>query len=99
VLDLTATLTPAQVQALAGTLESLEKRKGSQLAVLIVPSTQPEAIEQYSMRVAEAWKLAGGDVCQTVLKYNAGHQAEKMTEAGAAYCARVRGLMASASLN
>ena len=49
--------------------------------------------------LAEAWRLAGGDVCQTVLKYNSGHQAEKMTEAAAAYCTRVRGLMASASLN
>jgi soluble lytic murein transglycosylase-like protein len=49
--------------------------------------------------LAEAWRLAGGDVCHTVLKYNAGHQAEKMTEAANAYCARVRGLMASASLN
>ena len=55
-MDLTATLTPAQVQALADTLESLEKRKGSQLAVLIVP-TQPETIEQYGIRVASQWKL------------------------------------------
>ncbi len=57
VVDLTATLTPAQVQALTETLESLEKRKGSQLAVLMVPTTQPETIEQYGIRVASQWKL------------------------------------------
>jgi soluble lytic murein transglycosylase-like protein len=48
--------------------------------------------------LAEAWKLANGDLCQTVLKYNAGHQAVKMTEAATEYCARVRTLMSSASL-
>jgi uncharacterized protein len=57
VIDLTATLTPAQAQALVETLEDLEKRKGSQLAVLMVPTTQPESIEQYGIRVAEQWKL------------------------------------------
>jgi uncharacterized protein len=38
-------------------LKDLEKRKGSQIAVLIVPTTEPETIEQYSIRVAEAWKI------------------------------------------
>lgn len=37
VVDLTATLTPAQVQSLTDTLQGFEKRKGSQLAVLLVP--------------------------------------------------------------
>ena len=36
---------------------TFEARKGSQIAVLIVPTTAPEAIEQYSIRVAEAWKI------------------------------------------
>jgi soluble lytic murein transglycosylase-like protein len=49
--------------------------------------------------LAEAWRLASGNVCQTVLKYNAGHQAEKMTQAAGEYCARVRVLMSTASLN
>lgn len=57
VTDLTSTLTPAQVQALTQTLQDFESRKGSQIAVLIIPSTQPETIEQYSIRVAEQWKL------------------------------------------
>jgi soluble lytic murein transglycosylase-like protein len=49
--------------------------------------------------LAEAWKLASGNICQTVLKYQAGHNAEKMTQAATEYCARVRVLMSSASLN
>lgn len=57
VTDLTGTLTPAQTARIEQQLQALEQRKGSQIAVLIVPTTQPEAIEQYSMRVAEAWKL------------------------------------------
>ncbi|MDR3390633.1 MAG: YgcG family protein [Sulfuriferula sp.] len=57
VTDLTHTLTPQQTAGIEQQLQALEQRKGSQLAVLIVPTTQPEAIEQYSMRVAEAWKL------------------------------------------
>lgn len=55
--DQTATLSPEQKSALEQTLEGFEARKGSQLAVLIVPTTAPETIEQYALRVAEQWKL------------------------------------------
>ena len=55
--DLTETLTPDQTAKLEQKLAAFEARKGSQIAVLIVPTTQPEAIEQYSIRVAEQWKL------------------------------------------
>ncbi|WP_413436675.1 TPM domain-containing protein [Sulfuriferula sp. GW1] len=57
VTDLTNTLTSAQVAGLEQQLADFEQHKGSQLAVLIVPTTAPEAIEQYGIRVAEAWKL------------------------------------------
>jgi uncharacterized protein len=57
VTDLTGTLTPTQRSNLEETLRAFESLKGAQLAVLIVPTTQPEAIEQYSIRVAEQWKL------------------------------------------
>ncbi len=57
VTDQTDTLTPAQQAELEQTLRAFEARKGSQLAVLIVPTTAPETIEQYSLRVAEQWKL------------------------------------------
>lgn len=56
VTDQTATLTGEQKSALEQTLRSFEARKGSQVAVLIVPSTNPETIEQYALRVAERWK-------------------------------------------
>ena len=57
VVDLTGTLSSGDIAALTQTLKSLESRKGSQIAVLIVPTTQPESIEQYSIRAAEAWKI------------------------------------------
>lgn len=57
VTDLTATLSPSRKQALEQKLAAFEARKGSQVAVLIVPSTKPETIEQYGIRVAEQWKL------------------------------------------
>lgn len=57
VTDLAATLTAQQKAGLEQTLQAFEARKGSQLAVLIVPSTAPETIEQYALRVAEQWKL------------------------------------------
>ena len=57
VTDLTGTLTAAQQAELEQKLTDFEARKGAQIAVLIVPTTQPEQIEQYSIRVVEAWKL------------------------------------------
>jgi uncharacterized protein len=57
VVDQTATLSGSDVAALTQTLKDLETRKGSQIAVLIVPTTEPETIEQFSIRVAEAWKI------------------------------------------
>ena len=57
VVDKTATLSSSDIVSLDQTLKDFEARKGSQVAVLIVPTTQPETIEQYSLRVAEAWKI------------------------------------------
>jgi uncharacterized protein len=57
VTDQAGILAPGQAAALERRLEAFEQRKGSQIAVLIVPSTAPEAIEQYSIRVASAWQL------------------------------------------
>ena len=62
VTDLTATLTREQTAALEQMLQSFEARKGSQIAVLMVPTTEPEAIEQYALRVAEAWKIGRGKI-------------------------------------
>lgn len=57
VTDLTQTLSSQDQLALASKLDAFAKEKGSQIAVLIVPTTQPEDIAQYSIRVAEAWKI------------------------------------------
>ncbi len=57
VTDQTGTLTADQKASLEQTLTAFEASKGSQLAVLMIPSTSPEAIEQYALRVAEQWKL------------------------------------------
>jgi uncharacterized protein len=62
VTDLTGTLTAEQQTALEQKLAAFEARKGSQLAVLIVPTTRPEEIEQYSIRVVDQWKLGRGAV-------------------------------------
>ena len=57
VVDLTGTLSAPESQALTAKLAAWEQKTGNQLAVLVVPSTQPEPIETYSIRVAEAWKI------------------------------------------
>src|SRR2546423_4418281 len=57
VTDLTNTLSPSDQQMLEGKLAAWERDTGNQMAVLIVPSTKPEPIEAYSIRVAEAWKI------------------------------------------
>ena len=57
VTDLTQTLMPEQHAQLEAKLTAFEQLKGSQIAVLIVPSTQPEDIAQFSIRVVDAWKL------------------------------------------
>lgn len=67
VTDLTSTLDAAQQQALETKLAAFEARKGSQIAVLLVPSTQPETIEQFGIRVVDAWKLGRKGVDDGVL--------------------------------
>lgn len=57
ITDLTGTLPAAVAAKLEQRLAAFEAEKGSQVAVLIVPTTQPETIEQYSIRIVEAWKL------------------------------------------
>jgi uncharacterized protein len=57
VTDLTGTLSGEAVSRIETKLANFEASKGSQIAVLIVPTTAPEEIEQYGIRVGEAWKL------------------------------------------
>jgi len=67
VTDLTKTLSDEQQSILENRLAAFEQQKGSQIAVLIVPSTQPEDIAQYSIRVVEQWRLGRKSVDDGVL--------------------------------
>jgi uncharacterized protein len=67
VTDLTGTLTASQAQSLETRLRDFEAFKGSQIAVLILPTTQPETIEQYSIRVADAWKAGRAKIDDGVI--------------------------------
>lgn len=60
VVDTVGLLGPSQREALVERLLNLQRSKGAQLAVLIVDTTQPEAIEAYALRVVEQWKLGRG---------------------------------------
>lgn len=62
VTDQTATLSPQQQASLEQRLADFETRKGSQIVVVIVPTTAQETIEQYSLRVAEQWKIGRGKI-------------------------------------
>ncbi len=57
VTDRTATLDQASTAALEERLKAFEDRTGSQIAVLVISTTEPEEIEQYALRVVEAWQL------------------------------------------
>ena len=57
ITDLTDTLDAGQLASLEAELRAFEQKNGSQIAVLMLPSTEPETIEQYSIRVAERWKI------------------------------------------
>lgn len=67
VIDTTATLDAGQKQALDAKLEAFEKAKGSQVVVLVVPTTQPEDIFDYTQRVGDLWKIGRKDVGDGVL--------------------------------
>jgi uncharacterized protein len=62
VIDRTATLSAAQQQALEAKLAAFESRRGSQMVVLLVPSTAPEDIAAYAQRIGDAWKIGRRDV-------------------------------------
>ena len=67
VVDTTGTLSSGDIAAQSQRLLDFQKRKGSQIAVLIVPTTAPETIEQYSIRAAETWKIGRKKIDDGVL--------------------------------
>ena len=82
VTDLTGTLTETDQAALKAKLQAFEAEKGSQIAVLLVPTTQPEAIEQYSIRVASQWKLGRKGVDDVILIVIAKNDRRSRVEVG-----------------
>lgn len=82
VTDLTGTLTAQQVDQLDAQLTDLEKRKGAQLVVLMVSTTQPDDIDDYSLRVAEANKLGRHGVDDGVLLFIAKNDRQVRIEVG-----------------
>ncbi len=67
VVDSTKTLTSDQIERLSLELRAFEQRKGSQISVVFVPTTRPESIEQYSIRLAERVKAGRSKVDDGVL--------------------------------
>ena len=67
ITDLTATLTAAQSTALENKLAAFEAKKGSQIAVLILPTTQPETIEAFGIRVFDTWKIGRKNINDGVI--------------------------------
>src|SRR5688500_2609664 len=56
----------------------------------------PEINLRYGVAyLAQAWRLAGGQLCQALMKYRAGHREQRMGEHSTVYCARVRAHLAS----
>jgi len=66
-LDLAGVLSSAARERLLARLQTIERQRGSQLAILLVPSTRPEPIEDYSIRVVDEWKLGRRKVDDGVL--------------------------------
>src|SRR5580658_5818696 len=60
ITDLTGTLSGDAVDRIETEIGALEAMRGSRIAVLIVPTTQPEEIEQYGARVVQGWRVARG---------------------------------------
>lgn len=57
----------------------------------------PETNLRYGLKyLAQAYKLAGGDTCGTILRYQAGHRAQSMTRAAQVYCIKVQTILATA---
>jgi uncharacterized membrane protein YgcG len=67
VTDLAGALKPADVQALEAKLAAYEMAKGSQIAIIVLPTTQPEPIADFAQRVGDAWKIGRKGVGDGVL--------------------------------
>jgi uncharacterized protein len=82
VTDLTGTLTAQQTQQLEAKLAALEQRKGAQVVLLMLPSTQPDDIADYATRVFDRWKIGRKGVDDGVLVVVAKDDHRAMIETG-----------------
>lgn len=82
VIDQTGSLSSSEITALEAKLAAFETQKGSQVAVLIVPTTEPEDIAQFGIRVAEAWKIGRKKVDDGVILIVAKHDRKLRIEVG-----------------
>lgn len=57
VTDITGTLSTSEQQSLTQQLQDITQKTRAQVAVLIVPSTGDDSIEQYATRVFDNWRL------------------------------------------
>lgn len=62
VIDQSQTLNTAQAQALERKLSAFEQAHGTQMVILLIPSTQPEDIAAFAQRVGDTWKIGRRDV-------------------------------------
>ncbi len=62
IIDTTATLKAEQVQAIEARLRAFEAARGTQIVVLMVPTTAPEDIADFTQRVGDAWKIGRRDI-------------------------------------
>lgn len=67
IVDRSGTLAAQDLRSIDAELRAFAARRGSQIAVLLVPSTKPETIEQFSLRVAEAWKIGRAKIDDGVI--------------------------------
>jgi uncharacterized protein len=82
VMDLAAVLKPKEIEDLKAKLQRLEQDTTAQVAVLIIPDLQGEAIEKYSLRVANTWKLGQKGLNNGVLLLFVMHDRKVRIEVG-----------------
>lgn len=62
VMDQTGSLAAADVAALEQQLQTFEQQRGTQIVVLVLPSTAPEDIADFTQRLGDAWKIGRREV-------------------------------------
>jgi len=67
VTDLASTLSQPQRESIEQKLSIYESQKGTQIALLIIPTTKPEEIEQFAIRLAETWKIGRAKIDDGVI--------------------------------